>query len=223
MMHTKLPTVYIEETNFHNAWARLVSAVNRNGIEMPKPEACRWLNSTVVLSGEALNQIRHRETHPSYPLKARAIEMYVAELMDNRYDTGFEYTYRKRLLAHNQLLRMLQALNIEMDGHRRQLVLYTLDYDKDEIISEQSKPCLQRLQLIPMNEGYLLELDWRSRDVFNAWQANLIALLDFVEMEIFDGDNLVSLIVDKCACAHIYNTDMKIANKIKMLPVHKRC
>ncbi len=100
--------------------------------------------------------------------------------------------------------------------------------NRDMFVSED-QPCLQRIQFFvyeyPMLKSTLGFLDkgkaefhveWRSRDLYTAWNSNMIGLTKMLIKEIFESNNLELIrVVDFCNSNHIYESDWEAANKIK--------
>lgn len=98
--------------------------------------------------------------------------------------------------------------------------------ERDSFVKED-QPCLQRVQfflysfpivdedkIIP-GKGEIC-LSWRSRDLYAAWNSNLIALTLFFKKEIFDPNNInIIRCIDFCSSLHIYEGDWQAASKIK--------
>ncbi len=60
---------------------------------------------------------------------------------------------------------------------------------------------------------------WRSRDLFAAWNSNMVGLLTMVKKEVFEPNNLnLVKVVDFCNSLHIYEADWEAASKVKPLP-----
>ncbi len=111
--------------------------------------------------------------------------------------------------------------------------------DRDLFVPED-QPCLQRLQIFvyeypkkpPFEKNHYPPLYeksyrgkaefhcmWRSRDLFAAWNSNMIGLIKMMNREIFEPNNLELIrVVDFCNSLHIYESDWESASKIKTLP-----
>lgn len=116
--------------------------------------------------------------------------------------------------------------------------------DRDMFVSED-QPCLQRLQffvheyphthkdtytrmgVLPnLNQEITEEehhkgkvefhVSWRSRDLFAAWNSNMIGLITMLNKEIFEPNNLdLVRVVDFCNSLHIYELDFVQAETVK--------
>lgn len=115
--------------------------------------------------------------------------------------------------------------------------------DRDMFVNED-QPCLQRLQFFvyeypkdnilyecydephygePFKGKAEFHVSWRSRDLYSAWNSNMIALINMLKKEIFDPNNLELVrVVDFCNSLHIYEGDWESAKLVKpaVLPPH---
>lgn len=107
--------------------------------------------------------------------------------------------------------------------------------DRDMFVSED-QPCLQRIQFFVYEyptKGAILggntlgyeeekkgkaefHVSWRSRDLFSAWNSNMVALIKMLNKEIFEPNNLELIkVVDFCNSLHIYESDWEQAKTVK--------
>ena len=231
----KLYTGKIEEKNFHNAYAKAIQSVIREGsdlviggVEHRKPikDSCMLIS----LIGNAIKQVEEREIHPQYPFK-RVDEYceeftyeYLKEYYNKSVEEQFSYLYFERLVSYRLLdqlqgLRSFLAQQIEstITSNRLQAIIWILDTD----FLSASPPCLQRIQIryIPENKVDV-HLTWRSRDLYAAWQSNVICLIDMLNREVIKPNNCqIVRIIDYSDSLHIYKTDMEEAKKVKLVPV----
>lgn len=98
--------------------------------------------------------------------------------------------------------------------------------ERDLFINED-QPCLQSIQFfiysfpsvsgdttIPGKGEY--HVTWRSRDLYGAWNSNMIAIILFLKKEIFDPINIkIIRVIDICRSLHIYEGDWEGASKVK--------
>jgi len=54
----------------------------------------------------------------------------------------------------------------------------------------------------------------------NEVMANIIALYKLMDWRGLTDDFEIIGIVDKCACAHVYDTDRALAEKVRLVPAH---
>lgn len=232
----KLYTDLVEENDFHRAWTTVVQMVLMNGSDLviggaeqrkPIKDSCMLIS----LEGEAIKQIERRELHPQFPTKEKHLDVYCKEytrefLKEYKNREGierFSYLYFARLIEYKEatvnidqiswIRRELekQILN-NVTSNRIQAITWHPLYDRTS-----SPPCLQRIQIryIPENKVDI-HLTWRSRDLFTAWQTNIIALVDMLNREVVkpNGCKIIRL-MDYNDSLHIYTTDISEAEKVK--------
>lgn len=231
----------IEERNFHNAWAKAILAVLSKGTDLvigggeerkPIKDSCMLIS----LTGNAIKQIEARELHPQYPF--RRIEEYCHEYTRTFLESyrskaaneRFSYLYFERLAryeppfsAHpsDQIALLRDALSDQMKeditSNRAQAITWYVPLD----IARSSPPCLQRIQIryIPKNMVDV-HLTWRSRDLFTAWQSNIICIVEMLNREIIKPNNCrIVRIIDYSDSLHLYKRDVEDAKKVKLVPV----
>lgn len=109
--------------------------------------------------------------------------------------------------------------------------------DRDMFVSED-QPCLQRIQFFvyeyPNKERVEAGADihetkgkaefhcmWRSRDLFTAWNTNMIGLIKMLMKEVFEPNNLELIkVVDFCNSLHIYEGDWDAAKLVKPIAIN---
>jgi len=101
-------------------------------------------------------------------------------------------------------------------GVSRRLQATTWIADRDLFV-DSDQPCLQRLWLRNLGDGNAeLHSEWRSRDLYAAWNSNMVGLLTMVKREILDPNKLTLVkVVDFCNSLHIYEADWEAAALIK--------
>lgn len=58
-----------------------------------------------------------------------------------------------------------------------------------------------------------------SRDLYAAWNSNMVGLLTMIKREVLEPNNLKLVkVVDFCNSMHIYEADWESASKVKLLP-----
>ena len=235
-MNKYSPTMLIREDNFHNAWARAVRNVLRDGkpmtigdISEPKPirDACVLFE----LTGDAIRQIEDRELHPQFPFRhidqyckeytREFLEKYVKKPEEKR----FSYLYFERLAMYeniDQIRGLCKRLAIQKEtgitSNRDQAITWQPKID----LGNASPPCLQRIQIRYLDDDNAeVHLTWRSRDLYTAWQVNIIAIIDMLNREVIrpNGCRIIK-IIDFSDSLHIYDSDSKEAEKVKLLPAN---
>lgn len=226
----------IEESDFHNAWAAAVQMVLMNGTEIniggadhkkPIKDSCILIS----LTGKAIEQIEKREIHPQFPF--RTIDEYCKEFTWKFYaeyrhkpeNEKFAYLYYERLSVYPSgiLQDQLTALEMLLSNQKYHSVTSNRDqaitWVPEKDMGVTSPPCLQRIQIryIPKNKVDI-HLTWRSRDLYTAWQANVIAIVDMLNREVIKpNDCKIVRVVDYNDSLHIYKTDVEEARKVKLV------
>ena len=231
----------IEERNFHNAWAKALHAILSKGTDLvigdgderkPIKDSCMLIS----LTGNAIKQIEARELHPQYPF--RRIEEYCKEFTrvfleayrSKPVNEKFSYLYFDRLAhyeapfsAHrsDQITLLKNALadqmKEEITSNRCQAITWYVPDD----IERSSPPCLQRIQIryIPKN-NVDVHLTWRSRDLFTAWQSNIVCITEMLNREVIKPNNCqIVRIIDYSDSLHLYRRDFEDAKKVKLVPI----
>ncbi|RZN38566.1 MAG: hypothetical protein EFT35_04490 [Methanophagales archaeon ANME-1-THS] len=231
----------IEERNFHNAWAKALLAVLSKGTDLvigagderkPIKDSCMLIS----LTGNAIKQVEARELHPQYPF--RRIEEYCNEFTRaflEAYRTKpsgeqFSYLYFDRLARYDasssshpsDQLRLLQnaladQIKEEITSNRAQAITWYVPFD----IARSSPPCLQRIQIRYIPTGSVdVHLTWRSRDLFTAWQSNIICLIEMLNREVIKPNKCqIVRIIDYSDSLHLYRRDIEDAKKVRLVPV----
>ena len=230
------PAILISETNFHNAWARAVRHVLRDGMRLtigdssePKPirDACVLFE----LTGNAIKQIESHELHPQFPF--RHIDQYchgftreyLSEYIKKPEPEQFAYLYFERLAMYeglDQIRRLRECLALQkkvgITSNRDQAITWHPKID----LGNASPPCLQRVQIRYLGgneDGVDVHLTWRSRDLYTAWQANIVAIIDMLNREVIRPNNCrIVRLIDYADSLHIYESD-KEAEQVKPMPV----
>ena len=238
------PIIKIEETNFHNAWARAVGDVLKIGTDTaiggqeeikPIKDAC----IIVGLTKNAIKQVENREVHPQFPFK-RVDEYceeytrdFVLEYRKGDREGKFAYLYSDRLMFYapidtTEWLTGIDQLSELCDGLAEQKECGTTSNRCQAITwipyvdsGVASPPCLQRIQVRWLPGGYVdIHLDWRSRDLYGAWPVNLVGVIYMLNREVIKpNDCQIARIVDCNDSLHIYKTDIGQAEQVKLVPV----
>ena len=228
----KLYADIVEETDFHRAWVSAVQMVLMSGADLviggaeerkPIKDSCML----IVLEGNAIKQIENRELHPQFPTKKKHLDVYceeftykyLREYYNKPIEEQFSYTYFDRLVAHGfdqiECLRysLGQQISENLTSNRQQAITWLRGDDSGSV----SPPCLQRIQIRYIPEGKVdIHLTWRSRDLYAAWQSNVICLIDMLNREVIKPNECeIVRIVDFSDSLHIYKTDIIEAKKVR--------
>lgn len=232
-------TILIKETNFANAWARAVRYVLRDGIQIvigdttePKPirDACVLFE----LTGTAIKQIENRELHPQFPFQhidqycEEFTRDYLIEYIETPVSERFSYLYFHRLAVYRSCFDQIKFLrdrlglqtNADISSNRDQ----SITWDAEQDFNSASPPCLQRIWIRYLGDQSVeVHLTWRSRDLFTAWQANIIALVDMLKREVIHPNNCrIVKLVDYVDSLHIYESDAAAAEDVRLVPISPR-
>ena len=232
------PTSLIEDTNFHNAYARAVRTVIRDGIDIvigdiSEPKPIRDSCMTISLTGNAITQIENRELHLQFPFRhidqycEEFTRKYLSHYLAKPSEERFSYLYLERLarygdIAHgytDQLVysqhRLREEIEYDISSNRHQAITWRPSTD----ILSSASPCLQRIWIRYLGDHAVeVHLTWRSRDLYTAWQANIIALIDMLNREVIEPNmcRIVKL-VDYADSMHIYKSDWEAAKLVKIV------
>ena len=163
--------------------------------------------------------------HPQFPTKEMHVKEYLKQ-WERDYDwkkQGFEYNYMDRLINYPSRgkyvdqLKAIKELLPQGVSRRRQAITWIPERD---LFVKEDQPCLQRLWVRDIGGGNAeLHCMWRSRDLFAAWNSNMVGLLTMIKREVLEPDNLKLVkVVDFCNSLHIYEADWEAASKVKPLP-----
>jgi thymidylate synthase len=231
----------IEERNFHNAWAKAVHAVLNEGTDAvigggderkPIKDSCMLISMT----GNAIKQIEACELHPQYPF--RRIKEYCDEFTRpflEKYSSKpvnerFTYLYFERLAQYelpssgtnsDQIALLKTALadqiNQNITSNRAQAITWYVPFDTQQ----SSPPCLQRIQIRYIPDHTVdVHLTWRSRDLFTAWQSNIICIIEMLNREVIKPNNCqIVRIIDYSDSLHLYTRDIEDVKKVTVVPV----
>jgi len=242
------PTILIQEDDFHNAWARAIRTVLHDGRKIvfgdtSEPKYARDTCALFELTGGAIKQIEDRELHPQFPFQhidpycEEFTREYLSQYIEKPDQEQFSYLYFERFVLYPyigyyaeddlfyegyidqiQLLRERLAVQKEIGiaSNRDQAITWQPKRD----FGSASPPCLRCIQVRYLGKNNAeVHLTWRSRDLYTAWQANIIAVIDMLNREVIrpNGCRIVK-IIDFSNSLHIYKSDGD-ARKVKLLPV----
>jgi len=238
-----LPHYEIESADLITAYKRLIHYCLENRCHVPFGDAknpkvmeCE-ISSQTILSGKAVKQLLDGVNYLSQfsfiPLKRNSIQGYIDEysmefiekqrLLDEKDPRKFAYLYYDRLkfgegpdgktydqveAVKNDLARQIKE---DRPSNRNQMITWNVSRD----LFSDSPPCLQRVWVAYLGDHKIgISLDWRSRDLYGAWLANLVALTNMFERDIARPNNCeIVWLKDKCDSLHIMEGDYKEALK----------
>jgi thymidylate synthase (methanogen type) len=217
------PTNLIQAVGLADAWAQAVNFVMKNGMEIKTEYG--------PLSKDICSVIEIREPyaepmlHPQFPTKELHVKEYLKQ-WERGYDwkkQGFEYNYMDRLINYPSRGKDVDQLKAIKDllpqgvSRRRQAITWIPERD---LFVKEDQPCLQRLWVRSIGDGNAeMHCMWRSRDLYAAWNSNMVGLLTMIKREVLEPNNLKLVkVVDFCNSLHIYEADWESASKVKPLP-----
>jgi thymidylate synthase len=206
------PNIFIEEYTLATAWAKLVKEVMKNGIITPCEYGPRTRDicSMVVVKYPMEEPILHTQ----FPTKDLHLKEYCAQFSRD-YDwkkSGFKYTYLSRLTEPIDQIKYMGEQLQKPTTRRAQAITWIPEIDT----VNDEPPCLQYLTMRKLTpDSVELHCHWRSRDIYNAWLTNYIAVISMINREILIPLNLKLIkLVDFIDYAHIYEADFESALEI---------
>lgn len=217
------PTNLIQAVGLADAWAQAVNFVMKNGMQIKTEYG--------PMSRDICSVIEIREPyaepmlHPQFPTKELHVKEYLKQ-WERGYDwkkQGFEYNYMDRLINYPSRRKDVDQLKAIRDllpqgvSRRRQAITWIPERD---LFVKEDQPCLQRLWVRALGEGNAeMHCMWRSRDLFAAWNSNMVGLLTMIKREVLEPNKLTLVkVVDFCNSLHIYEADWEAASMVKPLP-----
>lgn len=221
------PVLQFDANDFNVAWERAINNVLLHGTPITfggNNEKKKALDTvqTIVLNYNAADQILRKEIHPRFPFKM--VDQYINEFTPEFLETylvtpeneKFDYIYYDRLNRDSQICHMrnnlAEQITSDVVSNRNQMITWIPTID--QYVS--ATPCLQRIRIrYEGNDNVSVHMDWRSRDLFNAWQVNMVGLLNMIYREIVEpNDCRIDRIIDRNDSLHIYKSDIAAAKKV---------
>ena len=218
--------IHIDDTDFDVAWARIVKNILNKPYETTKAGAPIFDSIlSVDLSKEAILQIQKKTLHPQFPFKyvSQYSEEFTYEYQEEyeKKPDGerFVYTYFDRFVNFHGVDQLKAMKNGLMDqkkspGNRTLMITWS---PKTDVISD-TPPCLQWMQIKYIGDGNVeVFTTWRSRDLYTAWQANIIALFQMLNEYVVRPCNCkIVRYVEFVSSAHIYKSDYEQAKEVRI-------
>lgn len=217
------PVFQFVSNDFNSAWENAIRNVLMTGKQIVfggPGEAKKAIDTvqTIVLNYNAVNQILARQIHPKFPFKM--VDQYVREFtqgfLDEKHE--FAYLYYERLNREDQINSMRSNLHEQVTSgtisNRNQMITWIPKIDQ----YASATPCLQRIKVRYEGDNMVSVIfDWRSRDLFGAWQVNLVGLIDMLQREVIEPNKCkIARIIDRNDSLHIYNSDLQAAKQVIM-------
>ncbi|TFG35733.1 MAG: hypothetical protein E4H47_00740, partial [Parcubacteria group bacterium] len=212
MKNPLTPINVINETSFHRAWQRAAAFIDEKGIdrviggpkeddpEIIEKKSIRDSRQLIILTGDAITQMKKREMHLMFPFGPKQLDEYCLQfdwpylVYWQKLPVGdghrFKYIYFDRLVfPFDQLkamkINLAEQIKVQISSNRTQAT--TWQRQRDAFNDEP--PCLQRIQIMYLGEGMVdVAWDWRSRDI-NAWQSNKNCLTAMIYREVLTPNN----------------------------------
>jgi thymidylate synthase len=237
----------IASQSFHNAWTAAIEFVLTHGTELifgtpgegkKAKDSCQ----KIILRGDAIGQIERHETHPQYKFGGKRLEEYCKEFTSEflseynnktKESERFDYLYYERLKQYrglsdfeqngtlNQLEAMSDLLKSQMDSKTASNFNQAITWEAErDGMYNTSSPCLQRIWLRWYEQNIVdVHLSWRSRDLFGAWQSNLVAIVEMLNREVIKPNRCqIARIIDDNDSLHIYDYDLNEARRVERVP-----
>jgi len=217
------PTNLIQAFGLADAWAQTVNFVMKNGMEIKTEYGPMSKDICSVI--EIREPFAEPMLHPQFPTKELHVKEYLRQ-WERDYDwkkQGFEYNYMDRLINYPSRGKDVDQLKAIKDllpkgvSRRRQAITWIPERD---LFVPEDQPCLQRIWVRVIGEGNAeMHCMWRSRDLFAAWNSNMVGLVTMIRREVLEPNNLKLVkVVDFCNSLHIYEADWETASIVKPLP-----
>ncbi len=225
--HGLPPVMQFASNDFNGAWEQAIRNVLVHGSPITfggNKEKKKALDTvqTIILNYNAADQILRKEIHPLFPFKM--VDQYIYEFttefletyLDAPENERFDYIYYDRLNRDSQICHMRNDLEKQITSdiisNRSQMITWIPKVD--QYVS--ATPCLQRIRIrYEGDDNVSIHMDWRSRDLFNAWQVNLIGILNMIYREIVEpNDCRIDRIIDRNDSLHIYKSDIVAAANV---------
>ncbi|MCK4529449.1 hypothetical protein KAW18_18955 [candidate division WOR-3 bacterium] len=235
----------ILDTSAMKAWERAMLFVAKSPLGLTfggGTEIKHALDSqaSIILDENAVNELLNEQWHPSDPFcTPERIKAYKMEYKKEFDASTFDYTYRDILensftnpilsfdeteikgwenINQIDILRagLQQQINENMGSNRNIAVLFNPVVDN---FSGKAIPCFNEILIRWESTGYCsIHTTFRSHDL-SAWNANMLALTEFINEEI----------VKPCECKiqywsehnyslHIYDYALNVVENLKVMP-----
>ncbi|GFO95919.1 putative thymidylate synthase [groundwater metagenome] len=206
------PTNLIQAVGLADAWAQAVNFVMKNGMQIKTEYGPMSRDICSVI--EVREPFAEPMLHPQFPTKELHVKEYLKQ-WERDYDwkkQGFEYNYMDRLINYPSRGKDVDQLKAIRDllpqgvSRRRQAITWIPERD---LFVKEDQPCLQRLWVRDLGNGNAeMHCMWRSRDLFAAWNSNMVGLLTMIKQEVLAPNKLTLVkVVDFCNSLHIYEAD----------------
>lgn len=173
------------------------------------------------------------EEYRSKPVNERFSYLYFERLAYYEATSSFRNSFDQIIFLKTALADQISQ---NITSNRTQAITWYVPSD----IKQSSPPCLQRIQIryipfderqvflkdiypdadsIPFEKSVDVHLTWRSRDLFTAWQSNIVCIIEMLNREVIKPNNCqIARIIDYNDSLHIYRYDIEDAKKVNFVP-----
>jgi thymidylate synthase len=202
----RAPILIVNGKSVASVWERAVIEVWRNGIEVSTEYNEKAKEATLTMIVE--EPFSEPRIHRGDVVAVVGLKDYLEEVLEGSHDEAVRmgklpYTYHERLFDYegiNQLDYVVTKLREAPYTRRAQAIIW--NPLKDPNIS--SPPCLQRIWFKVYGNRLVMHSEWRSRDIFRAANANILALTELQRQIASKLDYDVGTYMDFTNSAHIY-------------------
>lgn len=218
----KLPVLLIEAETLGGAWIKAVLDVWNKGFDIRTEYGGLSKDATVMIHvtdpfKEPRAHIADYITYSSCVLKKDYVEQILNGTLDDKIGKGgVAYTYHDRLFKYkmnkdspltiNQIDKIVEKLKEVPYSRRAQAITW---YPDDRDWGTDSPPCLQRVWCRIIGGRLVMEITWRSRDLFHAWGANAYAMTELQRKIAEELGVEVGQYIDFSNSLHIYEKNYK--------------
>mgnify|MGYP001155469072 CR=1 FL=1 len=206
----RAPLIVILGKTVADTWARAVIEVWGKGLEVPTEYDEAAKEATLLMTVE--EPFTEPRMHVGDLIAVTGIRRYTEEVLDGTLDEyvrmgKLSYTYHERLHTYpveggtmDQIAYILRKLREAPYTRRAQAITWRPGRDP----GLDAPPCLQRLWFKVYDGVLILQSSWRSRDLFQAAQSNILALTQLQKHVADELGFKVGAYTDFSNSAHIY-------------------
>ena len=181
---------------------------------------------------EVLNYKKYLNVHPSDPFcDVNRVNAYLEEYKDGFDSSKFSYTYFKELKTGfldkdgnpiDQLNKLKEGLAKQIYENRPSNRNVAILYNPAKWDMESSSPCFNEVSIrYERNHMASIHVVFRSHDLFQAWEANLIAIVNMLYKDVIAPSGCdIAFYSEHNISLHIYNYNLKDANEIKNVGIN---
>lgn len=226
--HGLPPVMQFASDDFNAAWEQALSNVIKCGVPITfggnqDNKLAIDTMQTIVLGNHAIEQILSKHLHPKFPFKMvdQYLEEFTTEYLEKYRNQGsdrFDYIYYDRFDKYDQILNMrknlMEQIKSGVISNRNQMTTWIPAIDQ----YKSASPCLQKVRVRYEYEDLVsVTINWRSRDLFGAWQINLVGVINTIYRDVIKPNECrIARVVDQNDSLHVYKTDLEAAIRVIM-------